>query len=185
MILLALNLLMYTYNEDKSKIRFQCLMVTGCLSDYWSQSLGVLAHWAPTESSSIPFSHSGWCNPDSKVHGANMGPIWVLSALNGPHVGPMNLAIRSVVQPAWPMEELHAFSFNPFVLPTSIATVPMFEVWCFPDSPVPAVLYIYMYIYETICHNDNSVTLGGMGISTGNKQTNNETTMQHELCVQF
>ena len=32
--------------------------------------------------------------PDSKVHGANMGPIWVLLAPDGPHVGPMNLAIR-------------------------------------------------------------------------------------------
>ena len=26
-------------------------------------------------------------------HGANMGPTWVLSAPDGPHVGPMNLAI--------------------------------------------------------------------------------------------
>ena len=33
-------------------------------------------------------------NPDSKVHGANMGPTWVLPAPDGPHVGPMNLAIR-------------------------------------------------------------------------------------------
>ena len=33
-------------------------------------------------------------NPDSKVHGANMGPTWVLSAPDGPHIGPMNLAIR-------------------------------------------------------------------------------------------
>ena len=32
--------------------------------------------------------------PDSKVHVANMGPIWVLSVSDGPHVGPMNLAIR-------------------------------------------------------------------------------------------
>ena len=32
--------------------------------------------------------------PDSKVHGANMGPTWVLSVLDEPHVGPMNLAIR-------------------------------------------------------------------------------------------
>ena len=32
--------------------------------------------------------------PDSKVHGAYMGPTWVLSAPDGPHVGPMNLAIR-------------------------------------------------------------------------------------------
>ena len=33
-------------------------------------------------------------SPDSKVHGANMGPTWVLSVPDGPHVGPMNLAIR-------------------------------------------------------------------------------------------
>ena len=33
-------------------------------------------------------------DPDSKVHGANMGPTWVLSAPDGPHVGPMNLAMN-------------------------------------------------------------------------------------------
>ena len=34
--------------------------------------------------------------PDSKIHGANMGPNWVLSAPDGPHVGPRNLVIRAV-----------------------------------------------------------------------------------------
>ena len=34
--------------------------------------------------------------PDSKVHGTNKGPTWVLLAPDGPHVGPMNLAIRVV-----------------------------------------------------------------------------------------
>ena len=34
--------------------------------------------------------------PDNKVHRANIGPTWVLSAPDGPHVGPMNLAIRGV-----------------------------------------------------------------------------------------
>ena len=38
--------------------------------------------------------------PDSKVHGANMGPTWVLSAPDGPHVGPMNLAIRVLIKGA-------------------------------------------------------------------------------------
>ena len=33
---------------------------------------------------------------DSKVHGANMGPTWGLSTPDGPHVGPMNLAIREI-----------------------------------------------------------------------------------------
>ena len=32
--------------------------------------------------------------PDSKIHGAKMGPTWVLWGPDGPHVGPMNLAIR-------------------------------------------------------------------------------------------
>ena len=32
--------------------------------------------------------------PDSKDHGANMGPTWVLLAPSGPHVDPMNLALR-------------------------------------------------------------------------------------------
>ena len=32
-------------------------------------------------------------NPDSKVHGANMGPIWGRQDPGGPHVGPMNLVI--------------------------------------------------------------------------------------------
>ena len=45
---------------------------------------------------------SFWRNiPDSKVHGANMGPTWVLSAPDGPHVGPMNLAIRDTSYHRW------------------------------------------------------------------------------------
>ena len=36
-------------------------------------------------------------NPDSKVHGTNMGPTWVLPAPGGPHVSPMNFAIRETL----------------------------------------------------------------------------------------
>ena len=31
--------------------------------------------------------------PDSKIHGANMAPIWGQQHPVGPHVGPMNFAI--------------------------------------------------------------------------------------------
>ena len=31
--------------------------------------------------------------PDSKVHGANMEPIWSRQEPDGPHVGPMNFVI--------------------------------------------------------------------------------------------
>ena len=34
--------------------------------------------------------------PDSKVHGAKMGPSWGLSAPGGPNVGPINLVIRAL-----------------------------------------------------------------------------------------
>ena len=38
--------------------------------------------------------HIWQCNhPDSKVHGANMGPIWGRQDIRGPHVGPINFAI--------------------------------------------------------------------------------------------
>ena len=32
--------------------------------------------------------------PDNKVHGANMGPTWVLPAPDGPHISPMNRVLR-------------------------------------------------------------------------------------------
>ena len=35
--------------------------------------------------------------PDNKIHGANMGPTWVLSVPDGRHVGPTNLTIRECV----------------------------------------------------------------------------------------
>ena len=34
--------------------------------------------------------------PDRKVHGADRGPIWFLSSPGGPHVCPINLAIRDI-----------------------------------------------------------------------------------------
>ena len=36
-------------------------------------------------------------NPDSKVHGAIMGPIWGRQVPGGAYVGPMNLAIRESI----------------------------------------------------------------------------------------
>ena len=36
-------------------------------------------------------------NPDSKVHGANMGPIWGGQDPGGPHVGPMNFVLWEAI----------------------------------------------------------------------------------------
>ena len=35
--------------------------------------------------------------PDSKVHGAKMGPRWGRQEPGGPHVGPMNFAIWGMI----------------------------------------------------------------------------------------
>ena len=37
--------------------------------------------------------------PDSKVYGANMGPIWGRQDPGGPHVGPMKLAFWDIGPP--------------------------------------------------------------------------------------
>ena len=38
----------------------------------------------------MPENSSRTKSPDSKVHGANMGPIWGGQVPGEPHVGPMN-----------------------------------------------------------------------------------------------
>ena len=44
--------------------------------------------------------------PDNKVHGANMEPTWVLSPPDGPHAGPMKLAIRDLTNIGNPIVEI-------------------------------------------------------------------------------
>ena len=39
--------------------------------------------------------------PDSKVHGANMGPIWGRQDPGGSHVGPMDFAICVCIWVLW------------------------------------------------------------------------------------
>ena len=48
--------------------------------------------------------------PDSKVHGASMGPIWGRQDPGGPHVGPMNFALwgASLISVFW---TLHGFGW--------------------------------------------------------------------------
>ena len=50
---------------------------------------------------------SAWAisNLDNKVHGAYMGPTRGLEDPGGPHVGPMNLAIREIVMNVCPNDQ--------------------------------------------------------------------------------
>ena len=65
-----------------------------------------------------------YVSPVSKVHGANMGPTWVLSAPDRCHIGPMNLAIRvcdlpvqhggSYISSALPPWQTHCDTVRPY-----------------------------------------------------------------------
>ena len=58
-------------------------------------------------------------NADSKAHGANMGPTWVLSSPGGQNVGPMNLAIWEVLS-LYFVKSLSAASLNFVTMPLAI-----------------------------------------------------------------
>ena len=62
---------------------------------FWSRNLGLIFKAQCTQLLFL-FSNPDAAEgnyPDSKVHGANMGPIWGRQDPGGPHVGPMKLAI--------------------------------------------------------------------------------------------
>ena len=103
--------------------------------------------------------------PDSKGHGANMGPTWVLSAPDGPHVSPWNLAIRDNYIPCkhLPKNWLYAQTsdYDPYCMRLDIFNNSS-------DHPRMCVLstlsgnvgkysqfytYIYMYVYIYIVTN--------------------------------
>ena len=81
-ILALVEILAWCQPDDKPLFE---PMMTYVIEAYMHRlaSMSWLAWW-------VVFTH-----PDSKVHGANMGLTRVLSAPDGPHVGPMNLAIRA------------------------------------------------------------------------------------------
>ena len=57
-------------------------------------------------------------NHPDYVHGADMGPTWVLSAPDGPHVGPMNLAIRAPANHLQYSEDMATVQWIVFLLST-------------------------------------------------------------------
>ena len=111
-----------------------------CLNFRWSVSVKWTYNWIISDV--MPYS------PDSKVHGANMGPTWVLSAPDGPHVGLMNLAIRikcnhqwSPVKPlTWPVRMRYRVSLNELKL---------WFISCFSHWSAVCSILLYHVIYGT------------------------------------
>ena len=94
-VILTLSKLVISYNISFIQWQAYCLILVD-----WNRMTNsgcpVAENW-PThnyhDSIELSIEPSGDC-PDSKVHGTNMGPTWVLSAPDGPHVDPMSLAIK-------------------------------------------------------------------------------------------
>ena len=132
----------------------------------WETSLqsNAVSHWLGTnQESALLFAlwTPGWCNrwifsnrcyrkainsgcfieyPESKVHGANMGPTWVLSVPYGPHVGPMNLAIRVHILTRW---AIHAFALRLRRHVYEYATLLTFRGYMINDIH-PGVVYCFI-----------------------------------------
>ena len=66
-------------------------------------------------------------DPDSKVHGANMGPTWVLSVPDGPHVGPWTLLSGDSCEHMLPTDQ-YGYGLTQGSLPPVIALL-----WCLYD----------------------------------------------------
>ena len=81
---------------------YRCQSITWIIVDLFfyeqKQTKVSCTQWWLVNFTSI-FTGFCWCYqyPDSKVHVAHPGPTWVLSAPDGPNVGPMNLVIRVVL----------------------------------------------------------------------------------------
>ena len=61
----------------------------------WKNTFELIWRYAITHMTKL--DHLLVMNPDSKIHGNNMGTIWGRQGPGGPHVGPMNFAILEVI----------------------------------------------------------------------------------------
>ena len=78
----------HIWNCDWNRLKLKFVIVLKATSGNSRQSDGIYI-------SLMNIFSYGYINiPDSKVHGANMGPTWVLFAPDGPHVGPINFVIK-------------------------------------------------------------------------------------------
>ena len=95
--------------------------------------------------------------PDSKVRGANMGPTWVLSSPDGPHVGPKNLAIKEALHTMRSRDD-PAFMNNGPSTPEDEGASVLCDV-LYADNPGPAI---------RLGRSTTNDTCAGRTLTTGN-----------------
>ena len=87
-----------------SKANMKCLLADFCIEilifppdDHCMLTMGLAVIWEEWTLQQVVTSTF----PDSKVHGANMGPTWGRQDPGRPHVGPMNLVIWVMLDYTW------------------------------------------------------------------------------------
>ena len=123
--------------------------------------------------------------PDSKVHEANMGPIWGRQDLGGPHVDPINFAIWAVIQNLHELWFIWFWSITLIYVPSKFAlnTHKIWIWWNHKDvSRMPDITIIIFYgtiiIFVELdccfCQMNTHTHESGSGIY-----------VMYELCIQI
>ena len=98
-------------------------------------------------------------SPDSMVHGTNMGPTWVLSAPDGPHVGPMNLAVREENRDHWNKRNVKQCFLPPAVLHNIILPRSPTDIMRLGRVQITVTTYILnVNAYHTLLNFDGGIT---------------------------
>ena len=97
--------------------------------------------------------------PDSKVHGANMGPIWGRQDPRGPHVGPMNLAMWDCLGVIFKGDKI-TYSIETCIRGSGNPAWPREWVWQLTPSISSFNVYDYMFDWQlqnSVCEQDCSL----------------------------
>ena len=96
-------------------------------------------------------------DPDSTVHGANMGPTWVLSAPAWPHLGPISLAFRGYADFAYSRKmtarTMSGSGRNRMMIITMIITIICIYIYL-GRIPVSCFLFHDKYIWSQSSGNE-------------------------------
>ena len=122
--------------------------------------------WSETDAMALcalmPISHIETTGSlDSKVHGANMGPIWGWQDPGGPHVGPMNFAIWESKWTVKSMEKVKGHFAGVHCIP-QVVWIPYpktsFERWHMILSHKSDFIYSFIFFCFTMTRASIGIT---------------------------
>ena len=95
-------------------------------------------------------------SPDSKVHGANMGPIWGQQDPGGPHVGPINFVIWvfmltcTVIGVFWIISHVYNAMIKRYILKRRLKQMPF--------QHLSVCWYVFIWLYFRVLDSGGIVS---------------------------